>query len=108
MCINISTVPGTEQEPTHATFIVCHGLDLNIDTAFCFIYWVPSDAEENTWLMNAVDLRTETEEFVDARACGNDIIGYCNLYLTTLLSHHFQLFISLKRMDGVLKKHFLL
>lgn len=51
--------------------------------------------------MNAVDLRTETEEFVNARTCGNDIIRYFNLYLTTLLSHHFQLFISLKRIDGV-------
>lgn len=75
MCINISKVPGTEQEPTHATFIVCHGLDLNIDTVFFFLYWAPSDAEENSWLMNAVDLRTETSEFVDTRTCGNDIIG---------------------------------
>lgn len=31
MCIYISSVPGTEQEPTHATFIVCHGLDAIAD-----------------------------------------------------------------------------
>lgn len=110
MYINIPTAPSTEQEPTDATFIVCHGPDArggsNINTALSFTSWVPSDSEENTWLMNATDLRMETEKRVAARTCGNDVIGCFNLYLTTLRSHHSQLFISLKRMDSVFKNIF--